>query len=318
MLEERYGADWVESAVVITDSETDRALLDRCGEPVLCTWPDARYEPTPRTYAPFAYTELYKRKGQRYVYHIVLVGDVALWAIATTTVAPIGAGWHLIGLALLAVSFWCVYDIGYLENDRVAERFEDDPVSPDRALPGRMYVVSAWLWALGTGVAGVAILRPGEFAKAMALWVVLLLGLRLAYLLYNHLDKGTRPIIYVVLQSLRLLAPLAVVGVANAGIIALLLLSWSRALQYATYRALRSGWVIVPHGLIDLTQLVIAYIILGRTGVRLEPVVMVAMVVWLGFSARGEVRQMLRGVHFVHRPGRRAAAARPPHPEEAQ
>jgi hypothetical protein len=311
MLEERYGAAWVESAVVITDSEADRALLDRCGTAVLVTWADARYEPTPRAYAPFAYTELYKRKGQRYVFHIVLVGDVALWAIATTTVAPIGVGWHLIGLALLAVSFWCVYDIGYLENDRVAERYEDDPVSPDRALPGRMFVVSAWVWALGTGAVGVAILRPGEFAKGMTLWLVLLLGLRLAYLLYNHLDKSTRPILYVVLQSLRLLAPLAVVPVANAGIIALLLCSWSRSLQYATYRALRTGWVIVPHRLIDLTQLMIAYIILGRIGVRLEPVVMVAMLVWLGFTARGEARQMLRSVHFLHRPGRRGITPGP-------
>ncbi|HSP28292.1 MAG TPA: HAD family hydrolase [Ilumatobacteraceae bacterium] len=315
MLEERYGSAWVEAAVVVTDSETDRTLLDRCAVPVLCTWPDALYEPTPRTYAPFAYTELYKRKGQRYVFHIILVGDVALWAIATTTVAPMGPLWHLTGLALLAVSFWCVYDIGYLENDRVAERYEDDPVVPDRALPGRTYEMSAWLWALGTGVAGVAILRPGEFAKGMALWLVLLLGLRLAYLLYNHLDKASRPIIYVVLQSLRLLAPLAVVPVASAGIIALLLCSWSRALQYATYRALRSGWVIVPHGLIDLTQLVIAYIILGRIGVRLEPVVMLAMVVWLGFLARGEVRQLLRGVHFVHRPGPRSPAPPQPHPD---
>lgn len=318
LLDERYGSAWVESAVVITDSETDRALLDRCAVPVLYTWPDARYEPTPRTYAPFAYTELYKRKGQRYVFHIVLVGDVALWAIATTTVAPMGAGWHLIGLALLAVSFWCVYDIGYLENDRVAERFEDEPVSPDRPLPGPMYAVSAWLWALGTGIAGVAILRPGEFIKGMTLWLVLLLGLRLAYLLYNHLDKATRPIIYVVLQSLRMLAPLAVVPVANAGIIALLLCSWSRSMQYATYRTLRLGWVSVPHGLIDITQLLIAYIILGRIGVRLEPVVMVTTVAWFAFLARGEARQMLSAAHFVHRPGRRAAVAPPPHLNERQ
>ncbi|HSP28097.1 MAG TPA: hypothetical protein VLN74_06065, partial [Ilumatobacteraceae bacterium] len=104
----------------------------------------------------------------------------------------------------------------------------------------------------------------------------------------------------------------------SAGIIALLLCSWSRALQYATYRALRSGWVIVPHGLIDLTQVVIAYIILGRLGVRLEPVVMLARVGWWGFLARGEVRQLLRGVHFVHRPGRHAPAPRPPHPDAGQ
>ncbi len=309
MLDDRYGSHLVNEATVITDSETDRPLLDRCAVPVLLQWPDARYVPAPRTYAPFGYTEMYKRWGQRYVFHIVLVRDLPLWAIATATIAPIPAGRHLVGLAMLAVSFWCVYDVGYLENDRVAKRWEHDAVLPARPLPGRRFVIGAWAWALGLGAAAVYLLRPGEFLRGMGFWLGLLAGLRLVFFLYNHLEKSTRPVLYSVLQALRLLAPLAVVAVASAGVIALLLLSWSRSMLYVLYRSIRTPWLIVPHGVIDLVQLAIAYITLWRIGVRLEPEVVAMALAWMAFISRGEIRSSLATVRLISHSGTNDADA---------
>lgn len=302
MLVDRLGADQVGAATVISDSEVDRPLLDRCADPVLCRWPEARYEPAPMTYVPFAYTELYKRAEQRYVYHIVLGRDLVLWVLATVTVAEAAVALHVAGLFALLVSFWCVYEIGYLENDRVAERYEDDPVLPARPLPRHPVALTAWIWSIATGAIGVALVAGDDPLETGLAWALLLVGLRLVYLGYNHVDKGTRQVLYALLQALRLLAPIVVVPVAAAGLLALLIVSWSRSMLYVVYRVVGTTWVFVPHGLLDTLHLLIAYGLLWYVGVELEVAVVAAMAGAFLVFARGEARGVLAHAHLLRRP----------------
>ncbi len=301
MLCDVLGDDVVRDSTVITDSELDRPLLDIVRLPVLVTWEQAIYTPAPTIYAPFAYTELYKRRGQRYVFHMVLARDLLLWLVATTTVARATPVAHVGGMVLLLVSFWCVYESGYLQNDRVASRYEESPVLPDADLPGRRYDVGAWVWAVVLGAAGAVLVRPDEPIIAMVSWGGVLVGLSIGYLVYNHLDKQTRTVLYVGLQAARLLAPLAIVPVASAGLVALLVLSWSRSMLYAFYRSARTTWIEVPHGLIDLAQLAIAYLVLWRVHLAIEVPVAAGMLVLFALFARGEARAMLRGMHLIRR-----------------
>lgn len=318
MLDEQFGPQFTDAATVITDSETDRPLLDRCAVPVLRQWPDAEYVPAPLTYAPFAYAEMYKRAGQRYVLNEVLMKDTALWAITTATVAA-GPLWqHLVGVALLAASFWCVYDVGYVENDRVAERHEPDPVLPDRPLPARSYTLSAWVWSLLSGSAAVYLLRPGEFLRVGLLWLGLLVGLRLTYFVYNHVDKGSRTLLYGALQALRLLAPLVVVPVPLAGVIALVALGWSRSLLYLLYRSISTPWVIVQTGAVDVVQLGIAYGALALAGVPLEVEVVAAVMVWMAFVGRGELKSAVLGARPIRRSPGAVRAPGPPRVDDGR
>jgi hypothetical protein len=299
MVVERIGVDAAASSAVITDSDADRALLDRCRLPVLHTWSAARYERAPHVYVPFSYTQLYKRSDQRYVYHIILGRDLLVWIAATFTVSKAPLGMHLVGLVLLLISLWCVYEIGYLENDRVAERYEADPVLPDRPLPGARFALAAWVWGLLVGVAGAAFVRPDEVPLAVLSWIGVLIGLRVGFGIYNNLDKGTRPVLYVGLQAVRLLAPLALVSVSVPGLVGMLILIWSRSMLYAVYRVMAGSWVFVPHELINLAQLCIAFVVLWRVGVALDPVVVgVFLGLFVNF-ARGEARLMLRDTHLI-------------------
>lgn len=304
----RFGESAVTSSTVISDSEIDRPLLERCADPMLCRWPDARYEPAPTTYVPFAYTELYKRADQRYVYHIVLGRDFVLWVIATVTVAVASVPMHIAGLLALLASFWCVYEAGYLENDRVAERHEDDPVLPDRQLPGGRFELTAWAWAVVTGAIGVLLVEPSDPLQAGLAWAGLLAGLRVVFFLYNSLDKATRPILYVALQAMRLLAPIVVVPVATAGLLALVVMSWSRSLLYTVYRSMSGPWQLIPHALIDTAHLAMAYGVLWWAGVELEGAVVVAMMVAFVLFARGEARALIENAHLVRRRRRKAPA----------
>jgi hypothetical protein len=59
------------------------------------------------------------------------------------------------------VSFWAIYEDGYVDNDRIAERYEKDPVLTQAFFerPVRTSVVLPWVWAAAAGLAGLWLLR---------------------------------------------------------------------------------------------------------------------------------------------------------------
>lgn len=269
-VEEAIGADRLAAATVVTDNDEDGDLLAAVGNPLHLKWPDARYEPAHQNaYLPFHYMERIKRPRQGHLRRVVLTDELILLLIVYLWASPSLA--TLAAIVVLHASFWVIYEILYVENDRVAAEREADPKLSEayHATPHRFSEPLAWLTGLGLGLVGTGLLQlapahagPGLFAGA-ALWAGFLLALRALAYLYNHVDKTTRIPLYLALQAaklggLALLLPLPQAALALlAGHLAA---AW---LPYVAYRAaavrVEAAWTMPAH----LYRLVFALALAG-------------------------------------------------------
>jgi hypothetical protein len=147
------GAETVGRCLVVTDSVNDLEVLQSCARPLRTVWPHARYrEALGRVYLPGEYTSRIKRPGTRYIFGSVLQEDLAFWVLSSIGLATHPAS-HLVGLLLLLLSFWAIYERGYVDNDLVASRYEADPKLS--ATFGIVRVatpaVQPWIWAAARG-----------------------------------------------------------------------------------------------------------------------------------------------------------------------
>jgi hypothetical protein len=294
------GSEGVAGAMVVTDSEQDRPLLDRCAAPRLLVWPDARYaHACSGVYLPGQYITWIKRPGERYIFRGILQEDFAFWVLASIPLAR-HAAQHVLGLALLLLSFWAVYERGYVDNDAVAARYESDPklslafYSSTVATPP----VQPWIWAVLSGALGVAVLDyPARPAPAhLVAWGGVLVTTFAWFLGYNRCDKNTRAWMYLPLQLGRCVGFAAVVSVGTAGALALGAHALSRWFHYFVYRLGRGAWPSLPTELMRLvTFLVLAGLVaLAQGGAVVATWSTAAIVAWSVFRARREVRDLIR------------------------
>ncbi len=125
------GEETVAKSMVLTNSLEDLPLLDRCTRPLCTVWKDARYwRALGRIYVPGQYLTQIKRPGQRYIMHGVIRENYALWVFCSIFQAQSPVT-HVIGLLALLISFWAIYELGYVDNDRVALLYEKDPKLSD-------------------------------------------------------------------------------------------------------------------------------------------------------------------------------------------
>ena len=119
------GEDTVRQSLVITDSISDLPLLEACMRPLRVVWPLAFYRPAfSGLYYPGRYLMKVKRPDDRlYIVRSILWEDFTLWILCSVALAAAPV-LHVAGLLLLLVSFWCIYERGYVDNDLVAHRFE--------------------------------------------------------------------------------------------------------------------------------------------------------------------------------------------------
>jgi hypothetical protein len=212
IVEAELGAETLGRAVLVTDNDEDGPLLAAVARPVHVKWPGARYEAAHRdAYLPFYYLERIKRPGERYLLNVVVKDELVLlvlcylWASASLPA--------LLAILVLHASFWVIYEIVYVENDRVAAERETAPALSDafHETPHRFSEPLAWLTGLGLGLLGTALLQlaPGRAGPGLiagvALWALFLVGLRATAWLYNHVDKQTRVPLYLALQAFKLL-----------------------------------------------------------------------------------------------------------------
>lgn len=252
-LEHQLGADALADAVCITDSEQDADVLEAVARPLLIRWSQARYEDALADgYVPFLYTQRGKRTGQQYLWSVVFKRDIlVLWlAFAWTQPSPIAAA---LALMLLHLSFWLVYEIGYHENDRVAETAEAAPAlaSGYAEMRERMDAPSAWLAALVLALPGVwlmgwasteavpsgAGLADASLDLGLLLgWVLYLVAARATFHFYNYRATAARGLLYLPLQLFRSLGYALFFAVSLSGValcIASILISW---IPYLAYR----------------------------------------------------------------------------------
>ncbi len=127
MAVEALGEEIVRGALVVTDSPQDAPLLEAAARPLRTLWPDAKYRRAlGRVYLPGEYLSRVKRPGERYIWRGIVQEDLVFWILSSIGLAvhPFA---HILGLILLLISFWAIYERGYVDNDRAAEHFEHDP-----------------------------------------------------------------------------------------------------------------------------------------------------------------------------------------------
>jgi hypothetical protein len=225
MIREVLSDQEIVSATAITDSQDDLPLLEKVAQPCLVTWSLAKYiSPMSNIYLPFVYLEKVKRPGSNYFVRLICLDDFPLLLLAFVW----GAN-HLIeeslGLFLLLMSFWCIYEFGYYENDLVGEKYEEKPVLSHSyfSYKERMKPWQPWIWALSFGVLGIIWLdiatnllnSPGQILPTiddrllkssllLALyWTGFLIVSRFCFWVYNYCNKQTRIWLYIVIQAVR-------------------------------------------------------------------------------------------------------------------
>lgn len=305
---ERLGQDVVKHALVLTDSAADTELLKACDTPLRTVWPQAAYVPALRDlYLPGTYISQVKHPGEQYVSRGILQEDFAFWVLCTIGLAT-NPTLHFVGLSLLLLSFWCIYERGYVANDVIAYRYESDQqlTSTFSMAMASRYTIQPWIWALIAGAAGVAVLHssPDAFAVYFAAWITVLALVDLCFAVYNRFDKQTRMWLYPVLQLLRTAAFAVIVPIVPAGIAALTAHVFSRWVPYMIYRSRKEPvWRQSNVTLMRLTLFLICCII-SVASLGVSPLLTfsaLALLLWNIYRAwrTGDFAQVIRGASFI-------------------
>ncbi|MDE2252096.1 MAG: hypothetical protein KGL25_11915, partial [Gammaproteobacteria bacterium] len=289
------GAAAVTTAMVLSDSPEDQPLLAACAHPLHVVWPGARYVPAlGSVYLPGEYLARVKRPGERYVLRGVLQDDFAYWVLSSIALAahPL---FHGAGLLLLLLSFWTIYERGYVDNDIAARAYEHDPkLSPEFfssavATP----TLRPWLWAAALGAAGIYVLRWPDLPRPAdgLRWAALLAGTYGWFRLYNRMDKGSRVWMFSVLQLARGAAFVVLVPVPLIGVAALVAHVVARWIPYYVYRLGGKGWPELQPPLIRLMFFVLLALLLAVVDgpSLIMNYTALALLLWTAFRARHDL-----------------------------
>jgi len=307
MAQERLDDGTVAGSLVLSDSLDDLPLLDACRRPLLTIWPGACFRAAlSRTYLPGQYLSQVKRPGERYIIRGILKEDFAFWILASVGLAAMPV-LHMLGLGLLLLSFWAIYELGYVDNDRAAARYESDPklsaafhVSPvatPRVLP--------WIWALGSGALALVLLRwPAPPALVdLVLWAGLLVALHQWFRFYNRLDKSTRIWPFAGLQLARAAAFAVLVPISPIGAMALGAHVLARWTPYLVYRIGGQEW---PDTRFHLMRLMFFVILAGLLALSLGITPLLdwttaALLAWNLVRARKDLLAVLAAARRIDR-----------------
>ena len=258
MVAEAIGEKALSQSVVVTDSNKDAPLLAAAEKPCLLKWPEAEYvSPMSDVYVPLFYSEKVKNPGRSHILKRVIMGHWVFLMIAFSFLSD-----HFLlnaaGLLLLTVSYWCIYEIGYWENDVVGDLYERKPMLSENYLRYRdrlnLNTAAPWIWAMALATPALVLLEASnlnaEALRAIALatqdwqtlafnsaiWLGFLCAVRATFWMYNQFSEYTRIWIYPFLQTQKLFGFAMLVSTNAVGAVLLLSLAVSRWLHYSIYR----------------------------------------------------------------------------------
>jgi hypothetical protein len=195
----------IAEATFITDSEDDRDLLAIVRNGLLIPYQGDKNSASHHLYMPLRYT-LGAKYPRGYAIDQFLFVDILLIMIAAATSISV-LPWLALVVPLLVLSFMCVYEIGYYENDFVGANLENAPTLLPSVAAYRHYPIQigAWVWALVTGFAGISLgVHSGVIAldiyQACAAWLAILIVTRSTFFIYNRRPAEARVFMYVMLQ----------------------------------------------------------------------------------------------------------------------
>ncbi len=213
-----------------------------------------------KTYTPLLYSEKIKRPNRKYFLNNIIGEDFLILLLAFTyhSIHPWSNG---LGLFFLQISFWCIYELGYIENDIIGDKFEDTAILSDNytSFKYTFPLWQPWVWSLFLSAIGTIILAPDlvianqliipiafsernyqllKISEGFLFWFVFLLFLRFLFHIYNHLNKQSRVWFYLLLQACRYCGYLVLLTTNTIGAILLVSSVLTRSIQYVLYRYL--------------------------------------------------------------------------------
>ncbi len=307
------GDDIVRRALVLTDSVQDIKLLDACARPLRAVWPEAHYRHAlSNVYLPGQYLTYVKRPGARYIVRGILQEDFALWVLSSIALAALPV-LHVLGLLFLLVSFWAVYERGYVDNDLIAAKFETNPKLSEAFLNSPVATPrwQPWIWAFVCGAIAIMLLRwpVAPVSADFVEWTAVLLATYGWFVLYNRFNTETRVWMFAGLQFARsaafvVLAPINLIGAVALG--AHVLAKW---VPYYLYRLAGKEWPDAPFHLIRLLFFVVLLVFLGMSYgfSTLLSGTAAAILAWFIFRSRKELATAFLSAKRLDRTNTRAS-----------
>ncbi|MGB3492993.1 MAG: HAD family hydrolase [Elainellaceae cyanobacterium] len=250
----------IQHSIFVTDSLDDRSYLSIADYPFFVQWEDATYIPAMTdAYLPLFYAEKVKRPGKQTIKKLILKNHFIALFLALSWISPMPIV-HGIGILFLTIAFWCIYEVGYWENDRVAEQYEKNPTLSEtyHRYKTKMNEWEPWIWATLLSIVGLVLLQLSQslgwslqrwltldiaaslddtlLVKQLALWLGVLAFTRLLYVAYNYLDETTRVWVYPLLQYCKYFSFLLVAATSVVGMILLFVQTLVEWVPYIIYR----------------------------------------------------------------------------------
>ena len=256
---ESLGQQAVACAVLVTaNDQQNAALLSAVKTPCPVQWPEAEYVPAMAdVYVPLVYSERVKNPGKSHIIKRVIAGH---WIFLVIAFSFLSRHFLLnaIGLLLLTLSYWCVYEIGYWENDLVGEKYESKPVLSETFKRYknklRLDTIAPWGWAVGLAMPALVLLEASNLEQTASvaiklaihhwqvlvfnstIWICFLIAVRATFWMYNQFNEEARIWIYPFLQTQKLFGFAMLISINAVGVVLLLALAVSRWLHYTIYR----------------------------------------------------------------------------------
>ena len=210
-----------------------------------------------KVYIPFLYSEKVKRPDKNY-FLLSIIGEDFLILVLSFAFISSRPLLNALALFLLQASFWCIYEIGYIENDIIGEKFEDKAVLSYNynSYEYSFQLWQPWAWALILSVLGIVFLNQSVFSSGTELnsllvndngellrifhsllrWLGFLLVLRFLFHIYNQINKQSRVWFYLLLQTCRYCGYLVLLTTNTIGLVLLVSKIITRSIQYVLYR----------------------------------------------------------------------------------
>ena len=265
MVTEAVGEEVVTQAIAVTNSAEDASLLEAVAKPFLLRWPQSKFVPAMAdVYVPLFYSEKIKNPNKSHIVKRILLGHWGFLIIALSCLSPHPFA-NALGLLLLVISYWCIYEVGYQENDLIGEQYEEKPILSNAYVYHRPKInltqtLAPWYAALAISLPGIFLLNlsqrslplseeflaAGHLLSHMAidvgLWAMLLIAVRLSFWIYNRFNEEARIWIYPILQIQKLFGFTLIAGTSIVGALLLVSLIVSRWLHYSIYRCGGDRW----------------------------------------------------------------------------
>lgn len=230
----------IQEGVYVTDSPEDHEVVAYLPDSYLIQWEPYPPKAFHNLYLPMRYAVQGKYTRRKYFWNQILKEDFLLLLLAFSY-TPLS----VLALALLFLSFYSVYELGYWDNDHFASKREKKPsLSRESAsFSGYPIRLRAWCWAAASGTLALGLVHysglDGEIWWRDALqWTAVLLGTFVVFRAFNSASTYRRVYVFPFLHALKNFAYAAILPVTALGA---LLLTAQVFCQTATYLIYRHG-----------------------------------------------------------------------------